>query len=112
MANKQEINEIISTVSDYLDKISAADKTEQKQDMLLDLASDLFNEVIMPNTPYKGTVWVISYINQADSSREIYGCYSSNDAADEATHELLTMLEKQGYSDEDLDVQLDIMPVY
>jgi len=98
MANQQDINGIINAIKSYMNTLNSICDAEQKQEVLLDLASDLFNDVLMPNKPYKGTVWVVYFTNPYNSPEtEIYGCYSSESAANKAEAELEQQITENGY---------------
>lgn len=98
MANQQDINGIINVIKSYMNTLNSICDAEQKQEVLQDLSNDLFNDVLMPNKPYKGTVWVVYYTNPYNSPvTEIYGCYSSESAANKAEAELEREMTQNGY---------------
>lgn len=89
MANEQDIEGIVNVIKSYMNMLSTICDADQKQEVLLDLANDLFNDVLMPNKPYKGTVWVVYYnIPDKVPSVGIYGVYSSEEAAINAENDL------------------------
>ena len=97
MANQQDIEGIVNVIKSYMNTLSTICDADQKQEVLLDLANDLFNDVLMPNKPYKGTVWVVYYNNPDQApSAGIYGVYSSEEAAINAENDLKISLCREG----------------